>query len=133
MFLQDCLNTVVFRSYSICQVIERTFHKAMACTLDEYLRIIILACLVPPLRLHYHERNHGQAQAWSFAGRSLPSKRTASLKAAEMGSWQDGVQDPKDDLKLRVIAIFVLLIVRFMTMVVIGHVRRLTKYTLRML
>lgn len=73
--------------------------------------LMIFECLVPPLRLHYHERNHGQAQAWSFAGPSLPSKRTASLKAA-MGSWQDGVQDPKDDLKLRVIAIFVLLIVR---------------------
>lgn len=28
-----------------------------------------------------------------------------------MGSWQDGVSDPADDLKLRVGAIFVLLLV----------------------
>jgi hypothetical protein len=28
-----------------------------------------------------------------------------------MGSWQDGLKDPADDLKLRVIAIFVLLVV----------------------
>lgn len=29
-----------------------------------------------------------------------------------MGSWEDGLTDPKDDLKLRIIAIFVLLLVR---------------------
>lgn len=33
-----------------------------------------------------------------------------------MGSWQDGVTDPKDDLKLRIIAIFVLLIVSCSTL-----------------
>lgn len=38
-------------------------------------------------------------------------KRKAAAAPAAMGSWQDGVKDPKDDLKLRVGAIFVLLLV----------------------